>query len=584
MKKSLLFLIITIMFFLPSTAYAEDNSCEKISTETTKTVEIKVKQKIEDIENLSQEELDKFSFKYKIIDLYNNNNVLDETTMDSDGNIIFNCFTVNNTDLKDYSLYDDSSINDRYYSENAIPENFMPYRLYKIVMDDNKDIPFDYDNLPIYFALRSNYTNGLFDPTVSYFKDDNDIEDLYNISFKKKIYHATEEELQGQAYAVLDKSSKVLTFFRDEENKHTNRQEIDNKVYFTGFETIPSTSSSWSDGWRYNPNYSPYIKKIIIKDAIKPNNIIGWFEGLTELEELDLSKLDTSLVTKMDYFLFNCQKVKKVDISTFDVSNVTSVFKAFNQTNVEVLDFTLWNLNQNLERFQMSEFVLDNRSLKYLNISNFGNWSSSAEFGNIPCLEKLVLNNVYDFYRTSMGFDGTDNITTFYPVWYNPEKNRMYNTYQIRYNLTNDIENMAGSYIRPTCTKEASFKSKYNPSKVKRKIKIVEVDETKELTVELLDTENVKYNEIVRFRVIPKTGYKVDRVIIKDTKDNIIEYKKTNTDNEYEFIMPDSDVTIKPVYKELVITNPNTGDYFLVIMIMIISGLSVSYCTTKGLK
>ncbi|MBR1936121.1 MAG: BspA family leucine-rich repeat surface protein [Bacilli bacterium] len=581
MKKRLLVIIIFSMFFIPTIVSAKDNSCEKISTSTTKTVEIKVKQKIENIENISQEELDKFSFKYKIIDLYNNNNVLDETTMDSEGNVIFNCFTVSDTDLKDYSLYDDSKINDWSYSQNASPQRFIPYRIYKIVMENNEENPFDYDASPIYFSLRSNYTNGLFDPEISFFRDDNDIEDLYNTSFKKKIYHATEEELQKQAYAVLDKNSKTLTFFRDDENKYTNKQEIDNKVYFTGFETIPSTSSSWSDGWRYKSDYTPYIKKIVFKDAIKPNNIIGWFEGLTELEELDLSKLDTSLITKMDYFLFNCQKVKKVDISTFDVSNVTSVFKAFNQTNVEVLEFPFWNLNQNLQRFQMSEFVLDIEGLKYLNISNFGNWSSSAEFSNLPCLEKLVINNVYDFSRTSMRFGGVDNSTIYSPVWYNPEKNQLFSTYQIHYNIYNKVEDMAGAYIRPVCTKEASFKSKYNPSKVKRKIKIVEVDETKELTVELLDTENVEYNETVRFRVIPKIGYTVEKIIIKDIKENLIDYKKTNTENEYEFVMPDSDVSIKPVYKELVIKNPNTGDYFLIIMIMTISALSIRYCTKK---
>lgn len=432
MKKYLLsFLLLTM--FMPIAANAEETTCEKIATGYEKTVEIKIKQEIINKDKVPQKDMENAKFTYKILDL--NNNVITETTNDNDGNIIFNCFTVKNSDVGSYKLY-------------------------KIVMEENKNIPFEYDSNIIYFSLRYNYTNGLYDPIVAYYKDDgDDSPKRYNSTYKGKIFHATEEELQGQAYAVIDKPTGVMTFFRDEPGKYTNRQEDGNKIYYTGFEEHQNKScfSSWSNGWRYQYDIRPYIKKIVFKDAVKPNNITGWFEELTELEELDIAKLDTSQLTGIDYFLYNCPKVKSVDISTFDTTNVNSLFKSFNNTSIEYLNFTTWNLNQSLTRVQLSELGMSNKNLKYLNISNFGDWSSSAEFGSLPCLEKLVINGIYDFYRTNI--DQTDSST-----WYNPKKNKAYNPREMVYILHNHSENMEGYYIRPICTTESSFSIKYRYS------------------------------------------------------------------------------------------------------------------------
>ena len=40
--------------------------------------------------------------------------------MDSDGNVVFNFLTVSESDLKDFSLFDDSTITDRYYPTSAL--------------------------------------------------------------------------------------------------------------------------------------------------------------------------------------------------------------------------------------------------------------------------------------------------------------------------------------------------------------------------------------------------------------------------------------------------------------------------------
>ena len=441
MKKiGLLFSIVSFVICFPFMAMAKGpTSCEKVSTGSEKTVEIKVKQDINNKDQLSKDVLKKAIFSYKILDL--DDNVLAETKSDSEGNVIFDCFNVKASDLRGYKIY-------------------------KIVMEDNANIPFDYDSNIVYFSLRPDYTDGLFNPIVAYYRDDgNDSPVRYNTPYKGKVFHASEEELQGTAYAVLDKTTGVMTFFRDEPGKYTNKQEDGNKIYYTGFEEHQNKNwySAWNGGWRDDYVIRPYIKKIVFEDAVRPNNITGWFENLSELEELNIGKLDTSLLTGIDFFLLGCPKVKSVDISTFDASNVNSMFKSFNNTSVEYLNFTSLNLDQSLSRMQLSEFVLDNNNLKYLNISNFGDWSSSGEITNLPCLEKIVINDTYDFSRGNIDGRGPQ-------IWYNPRKNRLFTNSEMHNILYNHSESMAGYYIRPMCTTNASFIIKYNSSKIKNPI------------------------------------------------------------------------------------------------------------------
>ena len=549
--KKIMFGIFFMILLFPLKVFAIDNtSCESVNTANEKTVEIKITQEINDKESLSQSVLEKAKFKYKIVDL--DGNILDETTNDDEGNIIFRCFTVNRNDVGSYKLY-------------------------KIVMEDLNGIPFDYDSSVIYFSLRNQMTNNLYDPIVAYHKEDGDL--IYKDYYKGTVYHATEEELQGKAYAVLDKDSGVLTFFRDEAGKYTNKQEIDNKVYFTGFEEHQSKEwfNSWNNGWLYNSNYSPYIKKIVFKDAVKPNNVTGWFEELKNLEEVDIAKLDTSNLTGLDYFLFNCPKVKKVDISTIDGSGINSMFKSFNNTGIDYLNFTALNLNQSLTRFQISELSQFLPNLKYLNISNFGNWSSSAEFYNMPCLEKLVLNDVYDFYRSSARFDGPNGEIGY---WYNIDTNQKYTALQIRDNLYNHRPGMAGTYIRAICTKEASFVVNYNPSKVKYNIYTTDVRETKELRVFVNDVSQVDYNQQVTIKVVPKEGYIIKNIVIKDIDNNIINYQTIENTDEYIFTMPDSDVTITPVYEKQII-NPDTSDSLLTYIILFVFSIILLHFVYK---
>ena len=118
----------------------------------------------------------------------------------------------------------------------------------------------------------------------------------------------------------------------------------------------------------------------------------------------------------------------------------------------------------------------------------------------------------------------------------------------------------------------------------KNKIIIAKAVETDDLTVEISNLNSVDAKKAVRFKVKPIKGYALDRVIITDENSNVIEYKKLDALNEYEFIMPSTNVTIKPEYKKIetindteTIKNPNTGDRLIDTYILLLISLSVAF-------
>jgi len=127
--------------------------------------------------------------------------------------------------------------------------------------------------------------------------------------------------------------------------------------------------------------------------------------------------------------------------------------------------------------------------------------------------------------------------------------------------------------------------------RVKNAVIVEENNNTKELIIEVNDATAIVYEDIIRFKVVPEEGYEVESIEIIDKDNNIIEYNKTNNKNEYEFIMPDTDVTIKPFYRKIesinvpnTLKNPNTGIeiYIIIIFMLVIS--SITYITIKRRK
>jgi len=288
-------------------------------------------------------------------------------------------------------------------------------------------------------------------------------------------YNATDEELQGQAYAVYDSETKIMTFFRDEENKYTDGQVDGNKTYFTDFElanlghadhfraVIPS--------WQYAYAIRDAAEKIVFRDAIRPEGAMSnWFSGFSNVTEADIDKLDTSHATSLYYFFNNATKLKDIDITHLDFSKIVETTQ-----NSDIHTLSTFLNGTSVEEFDSRNYVpidaptkrptdamLSQSAIRYLNTENFNIMSGSAEFAAAKCLERVVTGAGFTFLRT--------NLDLYDAQWLKIEDGRIgsFSSFMrddgqggtSSYGDTNPYA--AGNYVRPTCNvTPATFTIKY---------------------------------------------------------------------------------------------------------------------------
>ena len=87
-----------------------------------------------------------------------------------------------------------------------------------------------------------------------------------------------------------------------------------------------------------------------------------------------------------------------------------------------------------------------------------------------------------------------------------------------------------------------------NYEKVSSSITIDDNKDAGKIIVEVNDSSAVLYEDKVVIKVSTNEGYNLSKLEIKDSEGNIIEYTKTDNEDEYEFSMPASNVTITPIY------------------------------------
>lgn len=89
------------------------------------------------------------------------------------------------------------------------------------------------------------------------------------------------------------------------------------------------------------------IETVTFADAIRPNTTACWFEECENLTAINgIEKLDTSLVTNMEYMFDTCESLEEVDVSGFDVSHVTNMRYMFGDcSELTTLDVSAWDVS-----------------------------------------------------------------------------------------------------------------------------------------------------------------------------------------------------------------------------------------------
>ena len=98
-------------------------------------------------------------------------------------------------------------------------------------------------------------------------------------------------------------------------------------------------------------------------------NASGMFAYLTNIEKLDLSKLDTSYITNMSKMFYMSSGLKSIDLSNFNTSNVTNMNGMFSECN-NLLSLDLSNFDTSKVTTMYAMFM-NCINLKELDLSNF---------------------------------------------------------------------------------------------------------------------------------------------------------------------------------------------------------------------
>ena len=132
-------------------------------------------------------------------------------------------------------------------------------------------------------------------------------------------------------------------------------------------------------------------------------NASGMFAYLTNIEKLDLSKLDTSYITNMSRMFYNSSGLKSIDLSNFNTSNVTSMASMFegcsNLLNLDLSNFDTSNVTSMASMFEGCSNLLN------LDLSNFDTskvTNMRYMFYNCSNLESLDLSNFNTSNVTNM--------------------------------------------------------------------------------------------------------------------------------------------------------------------------------------
>ena len=128
-------------------------------------------------------------------------------------------------------------------------------------------------------------------------------------------------------------------------------------------------------------------------------NASGMFAYLTNIEKLDLSKLDTSYITNMSKMFYMSSGLKSIDLSNFNTSKVTDMSHMFDGcSNLTDLDLSSFNTSKVTSMYWMFSNL---KKVTSLDLSNFDTKMVTNMFGLFRYCSSLKELDVSNF-NTSM--------------------------------------------------------------------------------------------------------------------------------------------------------------------------------------
>lgn len=190
----------------------------------------------------------------------------------------------------------------------------------------------------------------------------------------------------GEAYAILYSDGTMV--FQRGNTPDTSHGDV--MGTYTGFETA-TYANMYNVPWHSNRSS---VQSVIFKDSIKPVSIAEWFHNFNTCKSIDLTLLDTSLVTNMAAVFQNCS-LSAIDLSHFDTRNVTNMENMFggcrNLTSLDLSHFNTQNVTNMAYMFDSC------RGLTTLDLSNFNTSNVTSMSGMFSLCDSLTSLNISSF-------------------------------------------------------------------------------------------------------------------------------------------------------------------------------------------
>lgn len=162
---------------------------------------------------------------------------------------------------------------------------------------------------------------------------------------------------------------------------------------------------------------SASITSVEIGMSIQPTSLAYWFDAFNACTSMDLSNLDTSLVTSM-YNTFNtCRSMTEIDLSGFDVSSVTNMERTFYGCDHAItINVSGWDVSSVTT---MKEMFWGCNALANLDLSSFNAKNVTTTYNmfyNCNALTVLDLSNfdTQNLINTYGMFYSATGLTTIY--------------------------------------------------------------------------------------------------------------------------------------------------------------------------
>ena len=383
--------------------------------------------------------------------------------------------------------------------------------------------------------------------------------------------------------------TKIDTWYQNNMTNYT--QYLEDTIYCNG----RTPSNLEESGWNPNGGSVKTMLKFSGGEGLLCNNVINQFSIENEKAKLTYP---VGLITIPEIRLSNSSYLYLTGVNTWTMSPIMYRYEGSGIEGTLIGgmsdNYTSYNIQNTASiRYGVRPVVSLKPKMRYVSGTGSKNDPFIIDYNDYYSVDIEIKNetsdlniNIEDLTSVAEGKEVTFKIT--------PIKGFKVTNIEIKDSDNNDVEfeetanKNEYKFIMPA--KDVTIIPSYE--RVSNTVNTDNNDHTKEIKIDVNDASAVVYEDVVIFRIDPEEGYELIDIEITDEDGNEVEYRKTDNENEYSFVMPDVDVTIKPIYKKLDVpdnnqnnipNNPKTGASLISLMVlMIIFGISIIFVKRKS--